>query len=367
VLFFAIDATGSMREIPASGSTNGQRKWDVLKTVWPALVDELPSTWAVGMMEWACAGCPSSAYQPSTLVPIAKLDTTQANALKNGVTADVIGGYTPTECAYQYALGQLQSWQPPPGFEGASRYVVLLTDGVPTVTADCQTLGAIKAGSIPLDETQYAGLIDTVALGTAATGIETFVGGIPGSDDPQGANYDPMYMLSLLATAGGTALPDCIAAAGTMLCPDGTAPLLNALGTAYCDTHGGNPQLTARGTYCHLDMTQGDMAAALRAALGRIKADLVGCSYGVPTPPPYVTVDSTTVQVIYKQGGTTEVPLTFATNNDCAQGGQWYYSEQDPTTLLPTTLELCPDICTMVQADLDASIHIRFECLDAGV
>ena len=45
--------------IPASGSTNGQRKWDVLRTVWPELVDNLPETWAVGMMEWACPTCPA--------------------------------------------------------------------------------------------------------------------------------------------------------------------------------------------------------------------------------------------------------------------------------------------------------------------
>jgi hypothetical protein len=363
VLFFAIDATGSMRD-PPSGSTSGTRKWDVLRTVWPTLVDDLPSTWAVGMMEWACPGCPSTAYSPSTLVSIAALDATQRSALKNGLTADVIGGYTPTECVYDYALGQVQSWSPPPGFEGASRFVVLLTDGVPTVTADCQTLGAIKAGSIPLDETQYGGLIATVSQGTATTGIETFVGGIPGGDDPQGANYDPMYMLSLLAAAGGTALPNCSPQAGTMQCPDGTAPQLNALGTAYCDQHGGNPVLTARGTYCHLDMTQGDMAGALRGALARIKADLVGCTYTVPQPPPpYVMIDLTTVLVVYREAGTTDHSLVMAPNNDCASGGDWYYSEQDPVTMIPTKLELCPDVCTTVQSDLDASIHMRFECL----
>ena len=193
-------------------------------------------------------------------MPIAALDTTQRDALKNGLTADVMGGYTPTECAYNYALDQVRNWQAPAEFVDAPRFIVLLTDGVPTVTNDCQTLGAIKAGSIPLNEAQYGGLIATVAQGTLDTGIKTFVGGVPGSDEPQGANYDPMYMLSLLAAAGGMALPNCTPEAGTMLCPDGTVPEINALGTAYCDQHGGNPQLTARGTYCHYDLTQGDMA-----------------------------------------------------------------------------------------------------------
>jgi hypothetical protein len=365
VLFFAIDATGSMRDVPASGSTQGQRKWDVLKTVWPEVVDNLPETWAVGMMEWACPTCPVSPYVPSTLVPIAGLDTAQRDALKNGLTADPLGGYTPTECAYEYALDQVKNWQAPPEFVDAPRYIVLLTDAVPTVTRDCQTLGAIKAGSIPLNESQYGGLIATVAQGTIDTGIQTFIGGVPGTDEPQGANYDPMYMLSLLAAAGGTALPNCTPEPGIVLCPDATVPELSALGTAYCDQHGGNPVLMARGTYCHYDLTQGDFATGLRQALKAMMAKVVSCSYRFPLPPPpFVMVDSTLIEVIYMQGGVTPQVLDMALANDCTNGGQWYYSEQDPVTNIPTKLELCPAACTVVQADLDAFIDIRFKCID---
>jgi hypothetical protein len=258
----------------------------------------------------------------------------------------------------------VQNWVPPAGFETAPRFIVLLTDGVPTVTSDCLTLGAIKAGQIPINVDQYSQLIGTVAAGTSSTGVQTFVGGVPGSDEPQGANYDPMYMLSLVAAAGGTAAPNCTPLEGTMQCPDGTTPTLNALGTAYCDQHGGNPVLLSRGTYCHFDMTQGNMADDLRATLKKIRATAVKCVYDVPEPPPpYVMVDSTTVKVIYLQGGITEQELKAATDNDCAKGGDWYYSEQDPNTGLPTKLEICKDTCAQVQADLDASIDIRFTCL----
>jgi hypothetical protein len=366
VLLFAIDSTGSMNDMPPSAG--GLSKWNALRAVWPELVDNLPTTWAVGMMEWSCPGCgknPATAYQPSTAVPIAPLsDTAQVDALKNGLTTDPLGGFTPTECAYNYALDQVQNWPAPAGFENAPRFIVLLTDGVPTVTSDCLTLGAIKAGQIPINEDQYGHLIATVAAGTNSSGVQTFVGGVPGSDEPQGANYDPMYMLSLLAAAGGTAAPSCTPAPGTMQCPDATTPALNALKTAYCDQHGGNPLLLSRGTYCHFDMTQGNMADDLRATLKKIRATAVKCAYDVPTPPPpFVMVDSTTVQVIYMKNGTTAVELVPATNNDCAQGGQWFYSEQNPATGQPTKLELCPDTCTMVQADLDAAIDIRFDCL----
>jgi hypothetical protein len=334
--------------------------------------DNLPDTWAAGMTEWACPGCPTTAYSPSTLVPIAPLDATQRDVLKNGLTADVMGGYTPTECAYSYALDQLKSWQAPAELEGVPRFLVLLTDGVPTVTSDCQTLGAIKAGAIPLSEAQYAELIATVAEGTMETNIKTSIVGVPMSDEPQGANYDPMYMLSLLAAAGGMALPNCTPEPGTMLCPDGTVPALNALGTAFCDGHGGIPQLVTRGTYCHYDLTLGEFAAnlrgldtSLRTALRRLWTDGgIACEYPIPEPPPpYVLVDPTHVAVIFTPGGKPPVLMTPARANDCANGGQWYYSVQDPITLLPTQIDLCPDACAMARAELDVSIQIQFACL----
>jgi hypothetical protein len=106
------------------------------------------------------------------------------------------------------------------------------------------------------------------------------------------------------------------------------------------------------------------MADDLRATLKKIKATRVECKYDVPTPPDgFVMIDSTTVKVIYMQNGTTPVELQVATNNDCAQGGDWWYSAQDPATSLPTKLEFCTDACARVQADLDASIDIQFDCL----
>jgi hypothetical protein len=120
----------------------------------------------------------------------------------------------------------------------------------------------------------------------------------------------------------------------------------------------------SRGTYCHYDLTQGDFATGLKQALKAVKARLVKCDYDVPLPPaPYVMIDSTTVQVVYLEGGVTERILTMASGNDCANGGDWYYSEQDPTTMLPTKLKLCDATCATVQADLDAAMDIRFECL----
>jgi hypothetical protein len=368
VLLFAIDATGSMND--STSTTGGKSKWTVLRETWPTLVQNLPPTWAVGMMEWACPNCPTTAASFNTLVPIAKLDQAQVDKLSNGLTQNPLGGFTPTECAYNYALDQVQNWSAPAEFADAPRFIVLLTDGVPTVTNDCQTLGAIKAGSIPISEDQYNGLIATMAAGTLNTKIQTFIGGVPGSDDPQGAAYDPMYMLTLLAAAGGTTLKNCTPAPGTVQCPDGTVPALSTR-NVYCTGHTAttdagtkyDPILTQRGTYCHYDLTQGDFAAGLQAALKGIRARLVSCDYPFPAPPPpFVLVDTRDVKVIYKQGGTTDVTLTEAPNDDCTLGGQWYFSGSDPNGQ-PLNINLCPDTCTTVQADLDATVNIHFNCL----
>jgi hypothetical protein len=280
------------------------------------------------------------------LVPIGVLNSAQVTALST-LPATQIGGYTPTECAYNYALQQIQSWVAPPAYAQSPRFIVLLTDGVPTVSNNCQSLGNIQQGTMPIDEAQYGGLIATVAAGTASTGIKTYVAGVPGSDEPQGAPYDPMYMLSLLAAAGGTARPNCTPVAGTPNNPTGT------LGT-----------VSPRGTYCHYDLTtQTDFGAALQNAIGAIAASLVSCEYPVPPPPAgYIMLSTTDVEVtLTTSGGST--PLTRAPGDDCAQGGGWFYKSFDATSGLPTQIDLCPDTCAAAQSDLNAAVSIHFVCL----
>jgi hypothetical protein len=339
VLFFAIDATGSMNDVPTSGSTNGQSKWAVLRSVWPQLIAGLPSSWAVGMMEWSCPGCPTTAYEPSTLVPIAPLDGTQVAALSTALTTTPLGGYTPTEAAYVYALTQVQNWNAPAGYAASPRYIVLVTDGVPTVNRDGVTLGGAPQNAITAQE--YSHLIATVGAQTATTGVETFVVGVPGSEDPQGALYDPMYDLSLMAQAGGTAIANSTPVSGTS---NGTV-------------------VDPRGTYCHYDLTQGDFATNVQQALKRIKAELTGCTYPFPQPPAgFVTVNTQAIRLIYKQGGTTDIVLAEAPQDDCAYGGQWYFSGSDANGL-PTDINLCPDTCTTVRSDLDASVEVKATCI----
>jgi hypothetical protein len=343
-LFFAIDSTSSMNDVPASGSTGNQSKWAALRSVWPQVISGLPASWAAGLMLWSCPNCPNAAYSPSTLVPIGPLDGTQVASLSN-LPGNPPGGYTPTECAYNYALQQVTNWVAPPAYADSPRYIVLLTDGVPTVTNDCRTLGAVTAQPHAISQAQYDGLIQTVSNGTTRTGIKTFVAGVPGSDEPQGAPYDPMYELSLLAAAAQTTAAGCTPTPGTVN-----------------NNVGNYGSVNPRGTYCHYDLTAAaDFATALRDALGSIASSLVSCNYPIPPPPAgYIMLSTTQVSVVYTSS-TGQTPLTQAPGDDCTQGGDWYYATYSGTT--PTQIDLCPNMCTTAQADINAAIDIEFTCL----
>jgi hypothetical protein len=129
------------------------------------------------------------------VVPIAKLDAGQINTLTTGLSTNPLGGFTPTGCAHDYAVQLVQSWTGPAEFANAPPLHRDADRRRPTITNDCQTLGAIKARGIPLSEGKYDVAISAVAGATTVTGIRTFMVGAPGSEDPQGANYDTLYML----------------------------------------------------------------------------------------------------------------------------------------------------------------------------
>jgi hypothetical protein len=90
---------------------------------------------------------------------------------------------------------------------------VLITDGVPTVARDgCTQM-------IPITQAEYEAWIGSVESEGTAAGVDTFVVGVLGSEDPQGATYDPMYMLSRWAVAGHTAPAGCAPQPGRRAAP----------------------------------------------------------------------------------------------------------------------------------------------------
>jgi len=200
-------------------------------------------------------------------VPIAPLDPTQLSAITTAINAVVPVGATPTMAAWQYAFTELQAWPAPDAYADSSRFIVLITDGIPTITNDgCwQGSGSASNGTDAIAEAEYNAMITSLGTQGTAAKINTFVIGVLGSENPQGAAYDPLFKLTQVAVDGNTATKGCTPAAGL---PSGFT-------------------VSPRGTYCHFDMTANpDFAAGLAAALNQFSTTVFPCSFVVPPAPP---------------------------------------------------------------------------------
>ncbi len=189
VLALVVDTNDSLTQ--ATPSTQGRSKWAMIQELLPQALASLPSGWAIGL-SFYCRNESGDCYQGQEAVPVAPNDANQQTLLANAIQARTTCSYAPTQAAWTFGLDTILST---PSTELVDRYVVLLTDGVPTVNRDGCTLGR---GNPSISQAEYDQFISTVSAQTTATGVRTFVVGVPGSDDPQGAPYDPMYELSLL-------------------------------------------------------------------------------------------------------------------------------------------------------------------------
>lgn len=98
-----------------------------------------------------------------------------------------------------------------------------------------------------------------------------------------------------------------------------------------------------------------DMATAV------IADSQVACLYAIPDPGNGMTIDYTRVNVEYTLApGDTPVliPNVPGGETDCGPSGGWYYDD----IIAPSQVLLCPDTCTTVQANQEASIAVKFGC-----
>jgi hypothetical protein len=176
---------------------------------------------------------------------------------------------------------------------------VIITDGDPT---DCGDPVAING---------------TLAAHFTNTGIPTFIVGM------DGATYSA---LQTMANGAG-------AAQHTNYCGGGITP-------------------------CHFyNVGNGDPNAFIDA-MKAIQQSALGCSFNVPRPDGGAP-DWTKVQVKYTAGtgGTQTIP-NVPTVNDCANGGFYYDNNTNPTTI-----NICPSTCSVIQADNQAKIDVELPCL----
>jgi hypothetical protein len=343
ILMFQIDITGSMG-LPTS-TTNGISKWEATKTAFASALTRLPWDWIVGVTFFNRMGSSYSAEQ-EVIVPLAPMDQTHIAEINNAIEYQTPSGGTPTFCAWDAAAKMVSAYTPPVDsvYAQSQRFVVLMTDGVPTVDRDCKTLGSSPGGNNSITQDEYNYFASAVKDTTEKTGLRTFVIGVPGSDDPQGATYDPRCMLSELAEAGGTALPaECTSTVGVGACTP-----------------------TDPGSYCHMDLTtSADFAHSLEDVIvNRIAHSVVSCDYPIPAVRSDVYVDAKHTSVLYAASeSAAPQTLTLATTAACADGDYFFVTD---TRGRVTTVTMCPKKCQEMQGNPNGQLKVQFVCITVG-
>ena len=318
-----IDAAGSMNDPAYPNTDSPATKWQELQRLLPRMFAALPSRLAVGVAYFnqPDAGC----YAPAQAVPIGPLTPAQRASIDASVGNQTAEGATPTLDAWRFGLQQLAAFDDPEYDPHGS--IVLVTGGVPSAMNDaCSTTGAMS-------QDQYDSFVSTVESEGAAAGVRTLVIGMPGSQDPQGASYDPLFMLSRLALAGGTPEPpDCLPVSGT---PNG---------------HDVSP----RGHYCHIDLTD---QPASEVDWAKELGGGASCTYTLPQTGSgqSAVVDA---RLVYTPNDLVPRTLTKATDSSCADG-EWYFAGSDDNGN-PTELDICPSTCAETRANAGEGISISF-------
>jgi hypothetical protein len=306
VLEFLVDLSLSMNDM-APGSTSS--KWietrDALVTAFGAMRDGTN----VGLTFYPDVPSGMPCFDEQFDVAIGPLNATQRAAIDMALQNEMPSGSTPTHDAYVYALDQLRA-----STLRGQKYVVLITDGIPTYALNCEGTG--MPGQDPPTPTQP--LIDESAA-AMAEGIRTFVIGSPGSE---GA----VASLSAMASQGGTARAGCS---------------------------------DAGPTYCHLDMTtEPDFSTALNTALEQVISGIpLTCDFDIPPPPAGQVLDRNKVNVTYTDGSGNPMDIGRDASLDaleCTNG--WQYSPDF------TQVTLCGELCDAVKADPMATVTIVLGC-----
>lgn len=319
VVQLVVDTSGSMNWVPGSDNAprrNQQSKWDITRTALKDAVAQLPSSVAVGLSFYPNTGSNNPCIDNEIALPIALLGDTgsmQRAQFNRAVDRQQCDGGTPTHAAFLFGAETVAAST----IEGR-KFVLLITDGVPTRRLDCSGDGRNAVESDPL-----------IAAAEAAykEGTSTFVIGSPGSEEARGD-------LSRIASVGGTA-------------------------TAGCSDDGPN--------YCHLDMTTAtDFGAALAEGLAAVAGRIAGCEYTIPPAADGQNLDLTHVNVIYTKGDGTEQTLPHDASGDCTSG--WVYQDDNGMIVpanynpAPTKIVLCGNACDAVKTDPGAKIDLLLGC-----
>lgn len=310
VIEFVVDTSGSMswvagtERVPEAGELS---KWEITAEALVTAIAAMPDAAAVGISYYPnTTGGGAACFQSDAAAPIERLSPEHRELVERVNLNRTPEGGTPTHSAYEFGVEQLRA----SNLQG-SRFLVLITDGIPTYTLECGGDGRTRVDAAPL--------VASVDTRYQQDSIRTFVIGSPGSEAAR-------EELSKMAFVGGT---------GPTGCQD-------VLGT------------------CHFDMTgEPDFSTALRGALGDITEATLGCDYAVPEPPRgRARIDLNDVSVVVESGGTQIREFDRAGSADCDAGWQ-YSSDRSSIVLCRST---CDELSRLADENPDVAVRVRFGC-----
>jgi hypothetical protein len=327
-LELVIDTSGSMDD-PAPGSTrrNPKSKWDVTRDALISAIAGLPASVSLGATYFpnkdtgdsTTARDVSACVNTKTVVPMAVLGpagSMQRTVMDASLQAIRPNSYTPTHDAYKYALTNgLEPYK-----TTANKFMLLITDGAPTMRLGC--INDIAPGTMGNVKDQPTAPIIAEIAGAKMMNIRTFIIGSPGSQMSSQGGMDMRPWLSAAATAGGTA-------------------------TAGCSDMGP--------TFCHLDMTEApDFGAALTAGLASIAGQVVdSCTFTIPPPPSGQSIDPNLTNLIITSASGASKLVLPDNMGACTEG--WQFDGTDKVVL-------CSQTCSEVKADTGAHVQLVFGC-----
>jgi hypothetical protein len=301
VLEVVLDTSRSMSDpLPGTGVGTPSKLSLTVESLRNVITEMDDDTW-VGLLNYpAGAFTPEQCLSGAEIAPPAALGavgSAQRQRLYNGLTTLSTEGATPTLEALILGLRRLMNLN-----IAAKKYLVLFTDGAPSVPND----------SCPTNGETDAQLYEAVDL-AGRNGISLFVIGAPGSEFAA-------PILSHMATRGNTAREDC-----------------SDMGPRYC----------------HYDLSQiEDLSVALTDALDEINFEATACSYQIPPPPAGSEFAPDRVNVRYFDSAGVAHDLLQDPSAACSTG--WRYNAD--------RVELCADSCSAVQANPNNTVEVLFGC-----
>jgi hypothetical protein len=119
--------------------------------------------------------------------------------------------------------------------------------------------------------------------------------------------------------------------------------------------------LAGSGGQQHYFPAQGDVTAALSAALKQISQQVIKCDYSIPTMGQPLDYGRVNVQTKVGAMGTPAVVGNVSDASKCTDAGGWYY-DVSPTASTPSKITLCPQSCDPLSMTDGSSLKVLIGC-----